>query len=300
MQIRWDWLHPVMTAPYVPTLGPAHPQAITPQLFAEAVEITGTGRFLPYDKDRRWASIKDEHVLAGAIVQQPGLVLVPTFSSRSRAVKVHIYSNRPHAALNRTAGLAEQLCASHGAQTGRLVWFLPPGSTPDAGVACTRIQMRTFSPGHHGPAAEPAPRLVVPLDEVPESVRATFSVFAEKLAAEGFAFLDACIRQGGVGPVLTCLRDGKVVGAIGPIEIMPDSRGVSAAAAAVFRHPASVPRARVRPCPVAGRDALGRAAPSRVPAPANRGQRPVRPPVSVRKPHRPRPGVHEPGLNGSC
>ena len=227
MRIRWDWLHPVMTAPYVPTLGPAHPQAIAPQLFAEAVEITGTGRFLPYDKDRRWGDRKDEHVLAGAIAQQPGLVLVPTFSSRSRAVKVHIYSNRPHAALSRAAGLAGRLCASHGAERSRLIWFLPPGSTPDPGVACTRIQMRTFSPGHHSPAAEPGPGLVVPLDEVPQPVRATFSVFAEKLAAEGFAFLDARIRQGGVGPVLTCLRDGKVVGAIGPMETMPDSRGIS-------------------------------------------------------------------------
>ena len=227
MRVRWDWLHPVMTAPYVPTLGPAHPQAIAPQLFAEAVEITGTGRFLPYDKDRRWAAIKDEHVMAGAIAQQAGLVLVPTFGSRSRAVKVHVYSNRPHAELNRAAELAGQLCASHGAQTGRLVWFLPPGSTPEPGVACTRIQMRTFSPGHQGLAAEPGPGFVVSLDEVPQPVRATFSDFAEKLAAEGFAFLDARIRQGGVGPVLTCLRDGKVVGAIGPMETMPDSRGVS-------------------------------------------------------------------------
>ena len=227
MQIRWDWLHPVMTAPYVPTLGPAHPQAIAPQLFVEAVEITGTGRFLPYDKDRRWGDRKDEHVLAGAIAQQPGMVLVPTFSSRSRAVKVHIYSSRPHDALSRAARLAGRLSASHAAERSRLIWFLPPGSTPDPGVACTRIQMRTFGPGRYNAAAEPGPGLVVPLDEVPQVVRATFGVFAEKLAAEGFAFLDARIRQGCVGPVLTCVRDGKVVGAIGPMEIMPDSRGMS-------------------------------------------------------------------------
>ena len=230
MRIRWDWLHPVLTTPYVPTLGPAHPQVIAAQLFADAVEITGTGRFLPYDKDRRWAASKDEHVLAGDIAQQPGLVLVPTFSSHRRAVKVHIYSNRTHDALSQAAGLAERLCASHSARTGRLIWLLPPGSAPDPGVACTRIQMRTFSPGRHGPTAEPGPGLVVSLelDEVPDPVRATFSTFAEKLAAEGFAFLDARIRQGGgVGPVLTCVWDGRVVGAIGPMEIMPDSRGVA-------------------------------------------------------------------------
>ena len=107
---------------------------------------------------------------------------------------------------------------------GRLVWFLPPGSDPDPVAACTRIQMRTFGPGH--PAApEPGP---VPLDEVTGPVRATFSVFAGKLAAEGFAFLDARIREhDGVGPVLTCVRDTRIAGAIGPMEIMPDSQGAA-------------------------------------------------------------------------
>ena len=50
-------------------------------------------------------------------------------------------------------------------------------------------------------------------------------MFAEKLAAEGFAFLDSRIREhGDTGPVLTCEQDGKIAGAIGPMEIMPDSR----------------------------------------------------------------------------
>jgi GNAT superfamily N-acetyltransferase len=72
-----------------------------------------------------------------------------------------------------------------------------------------------------------APAGIVPLDEVPESVRGTFSRFAEKLPAEGFAFLDARIRDGGTRPVLTVQRDAAVVGAIGPMEIMPDSRGTA-------------------------------------------------------------------------
>jgi GNAT superfamily N-acetyltransferase len=71
-----------------------------------------------------------------------------------------------------------------------------------------------------GPGAGP-----VPLDEVTAPVRATFSAFAEKMAGEGFAFLDARIREHGTGPVLTCQRDGTIAGAIGPMEIMPDSLG---------------------------------------------------------------------------
>jgi GNAT superfamily N-acetyltransferase len=227
MGIRWDWLQPVITAPYVPTLGPAHPEAVTTGLFANVVGIAGSGRFLPYDKDRRWAGRKDEQVLAQAITQEPGLVVVPALSSRRHAVTIYIYSQHPRGALSRAAELGKRLCDEHTAGTGRLVWFLPPASEPDPVAACTRIQMRTFGPGHPAPAPEPEAGLVR-LDEVTGPVRATFSEFAQKLAAEGFAFLDARIREhGGIGPVLTCVRETKIVGAIGPMEIMPDSRGTA-------------------------------------------------------------------------
>jgi GNAT superfamily N-acetyltransferase len=82
--------------------------------------------------------------------------------------------------------------------------------------------MRTFSPGC--PAPEPGP---VPPGEVTGAAQAAFSVFAERLAAEGFAFLDARMREGSAGPVLACQRDGLIAGAIGPMEIMPDSRGAA-------------------------------------------------------------------------
>jgi GNAT superfamily N-acetyltransferase len=226
MGLRWDCLQPLITAPYVPALGPIHPAAVTSGLFEEVIEIAGTRQFLPHDKDRRWADRKDERVLAGAITQEPGLVLIPTLSNRRAAcVKVHIYSRDPRGALSRAAGLGRRLCQEHDAGTGRLVWFLPSGSDPDPVAACTRIQMRTFGPGHPAPPAVPD---IVPLDAVTEPARATFSVFAEKLAADGFAFLDARIReQDAIGPVLTCQRDGQIVGAIGPMEIMPDSRGAA-------------------------------------------------------------------------
>ncbi len=226
MGLRWDWLHPVMTAPYVPALGPAHPTTVTSALFADVIQIAGTGRFLPHDKDRRWAGRKDEHVLADDIAQEPGLVMVPTLSTRRHSrVKIHIYSRCPRGALGRAAELGRRICDEHAAGTGQLVWFLPPGSDPDPVAACIRIQMRTFGPGHHTPEPEPG---VVRLDEVTGPVRATFDVFAEKLAAEGFAFLDTRIREhGGTGPVLTCQRDGMIAGAIGPMEIMLDSRGIA-------------------------------------------------------------------------
>jgi GNAT superfamily N-acetyltransferase len=227
MGISWDMLQPLMTVPYVPTLGPAHPQAVTPGLFNDVVEIAGTGGFLPHDKDRRWADRKEEQVLPDAIIQELGLAMIPTLrTGRASCIRVCIYSCQPQSVLNRAAELGRRLSEQHDAANGRLTWFLPPGSNPDPVAACTRIQMQNFSPAQTDIRPE-APIGVVPLDLVPGAVRRTFSAFAEKLAADGFAFLDARIRDGRIGPVLTVQRDGMVVGAIGPMEIMPDSRGTA-------------------------------------------------------------------------
>ena len=227
MGVSWDWLQPLITAPYVPALGPVHPQAVAPSLFGDVIEIAGTGRFLPHDKDRRWADRKDEQVLPEAIIQEPGLVMIPTLrTGRVSCIRVYIYSRLPQSALNQAAALSERLCEQHDAAKGRLTWFLPPGSDPDPVAACTRTQMRTFTPAHPDAGSDAAAGVVL-LDEVPEPVRGTFSVFAEKLAAEGFVFLDTRIRDGGTGPMLSIQRDSAIVGAIGPMEIMPDSRGAA-------------------------------------------------------------------------
>ena len=119
MGIRWDWLQPLITAPYVPTLGPVHPKGIAPGLFADVIEIAGTGRFLPHDKDRRWASRKDEQVLPGAITQEPGLVLIPTLSShRAPASRSTSTAGIRATALSRAAELGRRLCEEHDAAKG--------------------------------------------------------------------------------------------------------------------------------------------------------------------------------------
>src|ERR1700722_4761126 len=116
MAIRWDWLQPLITAPYVPSLGPVHPQAVTAGLLADVTGIAGTGRFLPYDKDLRWGGRKDGRGLAGAVVREPGLVLIPVLSTRrASSVKVCVYSRDPHGALSQAAELGRRLCARHDA-----------------------------------------------------------------------------------------------------------------------------------------------------------------------------------------
>jgi hypothetical protein len=221
VSIRWEWLQPLIAVPYVPALGPVHPGCLTATLLADVLAVAGTGRFLPYDKDRRWSDRKDERVLTRDIIQQPGLVLIPAFRTRRQRLRVHIYSQNPHSAAGQAAQLAWRLTREHRAATGHVTWFLRPGSAPGPGAACTRVYMRAFDPGHPAPIPSPG---IVTLDDVPGSTRASFGDFAEQMAGDGFAFLHARLRQRAMGPVLTAQRDGKVAGAIGPMEIGTDSR----------------------------------------------------------------------------
>jgi hypothetical protein len=128
---------------------------VTASLFADLIEVAGTGRLLPYEKDHRWADRKDEQVLPAGIIQEPGLAMIPTLrTSRASCIRVYIYSQQPQGALSQAAELGRRLCERHDAGKERLTWFLPPGSNPDPVAACTRIQMRTFSPTQPEPGSE--------------------------------------------------------------------------------------------------------------------------------------------------
>ncbi|MEU5384182.1 GNAT family N-acetyltransferase [Kitasatospora cineracea] len=222
MRLTWDWMSPVVTVPFVPTLGPVHPDALTPALFADVIDVAGTGRFLAHDKDRRWSDTKDEQVLPLDIVHRLGLTLIPTLSARGTGtLKVHLYGD-PGDGHQEAAELAAKLASNHGTAKARVLSFQAPGKAGrTTSGACTRVQLREFSADR--PTVQPD--AVRPLEAHPEAVRATFADFANKLAGDGFAFLHSRMMAGGVGPVLVTITDGLVVGAIGPMETMPDPAG---------------------------------------------------------------------------
>ncbi|MFJ5229880.1 GNAT family N-acetyltransferase [Kitasatospora sp. NPDC088391] len=222
MELDWDWLRPVLTVPYVPTLGPIHPDALGPGLFAEVLAVVGTGRFLAHDKDQRWSPEKDERVLTAEIVHRPGLTLIPTLTRRGRGcVKLHHYSTQaPN--LPDLLDTAAKIAADHGAQTARVLWFQTAAQAVPVGAACTRVQLKQFT-------HDEVPQAVVrDLREHPEAVVATFADFAKQMAAVGFAFLWDRFQAGRLdSPLLTLTSGNRVVGAIGPMEIMKDPVGAA-------------------------------------------------------------------------
>lgn len=279
MRFHWSWIEPVMPVPYVPTLGPVHPDDPVPDLLAAVVETAGTGRFLPYDKDRRWSDTKTERVLTDAIEHDRRQTLIPTLAERGAGtVKVHVYGAAPDG-LSAGADLARKLAAVHGAAKARVVWFLGPNQpeTYADGVS-TRIQVKDFSTGPGKAPAAPVQKY----KQLPEEVRADFAAFAEQMAADGFAFLYEQMQAGTVGPVLTVLHGDHVAGAIGPMETMTDPSGAARLLPQYFGA-AAASGAWLWSGPVARGDALGAPARRRLPTPADRGRRRIRPPVRDRR-----------------
>lgn len=201
---------PVFPVPYVPTLGPMHPDTITPELWGHVVEASGTGRFLPHDKEARWGGTKAEQVLDG----DPGAGVVTLLTrGQRRTVRLHVYGD-----LDQAAERVAKMAADHGADRAQLVRLTPEAQRG----RCCRIQLRVFTPDAEAPEAEGA----TGLDQLPEPVRATWPSFAEEMAGEGFAFLAAQEQAGALdGPVLVVVEAGRVVGAIGPMATRPDPLG---------------------------------------------------------------------------
>ncbi len=218
MFFRWDWLRPQLAAPIVPTLGPVHPDALAVGIFEEALRAADTGEFLPYDKDRRWGGEKDEKILREDVVHQPEHTLIPTLTRRGHGtVKVFAYGPND-SVVEEAAELAAKLAAAHDVATARVVRPLGPGTTHPRG---TRIHLKDFTTG---PCPDPGGP-VRPVVDWPVTVQNTFAPFAQAMAGDGLAFLHTQMRAGRCGPVLAAAIEDRIVGAIGPLEVLPDAAG---------------------------------------------------------------------------
>ena len=191
-------------------------------MFSDVISVVGTDRFLAYDKDRRWFDDKAESVLVDDIVHRRHQTWLPVLSRRGAgSVTVYVYGMAPDD--HQTARqLASELRSTHGAATASVVWFIGGEDPSPPRAQVTRIQIQAFASEERAAVLE-----VHRLDECADAVEATFASFVCQLADAGFTFLHSRMAGGGVGPVLVAVDDNRIVGAIGPMEIMSDSNGAA-------------------------------------------------------------------------
>ncbi|OXM64673.1 GNAT family N-acetyltransferase [Amycolatopsis sp. KNN50.9b] len=212
----------VLTVPYLPVLGPVHPDLCTPEMFievfAKVLTASRAGVALPFDKDRRWSPVKRDMVLVDEIVHRPGTTIIPVLTPRrGGTVKTYFYGDSPD--LNALQAATRRCCTTYGAAHGRVISF---STNPTRQANHTRVHLKEFRPA---PSAATGPA-VIPLDDCAPEVTTTFAEFAAAMADHGFDSLrqrrDAGHRD---GPILVTQAADRVIGAIGPLTVMPDQPG---------------------------------------------------------------------------
>jgi GNAT superfamily N-acetyltransferase len=217
-----DWLRRVLRVPYVPTLGPVHPETLSPELFDDVVAASQTGQLLPFDKNRRWSDRPYDSVLAAEIIHQPDHTIIPVLSRHTQGMIKTYYYGTTTPDRDALSVATRRWCTAYRARAGRVIWF-NPAIPATAASACTRVLLKVFSAA---PSSPPASAGVVDLDGCPAAIRASFTSFAQKLHATGFGFLHRHWQAGQLdGPILVALTDQDIVGAIGPLRTLPDPRG---------------------------------------------------------------------------
>jgi GNAT superfamily N-acetyltransferase len=190
-------------------------------VFADILKASRAGTALPFDKDRRWSPRKTDTVLVDEVVHQPDYTIIPTLSQRGRGtIRTFYYGHAPD--LNDLRAATQRCCTTYGAANGRVVWF---DSAEGGDVDRTRVLLKEFTDEDQAdePSGGPA---VGELDDCEPETAATFSAFTHAMADHGFDFLHQRRNAGHHdGPVLVSHENGSIVGAIGPLTIMPDRIG---------------------------------------------------------------------------
>jgi GNAT superfamily N-acetyltransferase len=217
MRFRADWLREVLTVPYVPILGPVHPDLADSALFEDVLTAALDGVVLPYDKDSRWTDREHDVPLIDEIVHQPRHTIIPVLSRRGGGmIKLFFYGPQPD--LRELRQITRRHCRTHGAAHGRVVVF--GENTPHRDGTSTRLLIKDFH------ASSPSTSTSVVAELRPDQ-RTDFQSLANGLDDHGFGFLARRLADGMVnGPILIAWDKMRMVGAIGPLDTLRDRRGV--------------------------------------------------------------------------
>jgi len=207
-------LRSLITVPYLPLLGPVHPECLDDALVADVFRIGSTDGLLPYDKDRRWYATKPAMILVETIARTPGGMIIPVVTRQKQRVRLLCYGTvAPDALVECVAVINKQI-------PNYQISVVNFAATATAAVAdaATIIFLKRFTTGD-----------VRPADPGVERIAAAEAGDLASLAADadngGFGFLAREYGARKLGSTFVARDRGEVVAAVGPIDTMTDSAG---------------------------------------------------------------------------
>lgn len=204
----------LITVPYLPLLGPAHPDCLDEALVADIFRAGATNGLLPYDKDRRWFTKKPAMILFDAIYRNPLGMIIPVIAHDMQRIRLLCYGEIPTDALDNCTESIRKPYPDY--QMTALSFAVTAESGEDAAI----IFLKRFT----GSDVQPEDPTVKWIDAGNASDLASLSEESEN---SGFGFLSTEYGARQLGPTFVICDQGQVVAAVGPIDTLLDSAGQS-------------------------------------------------------------------------
>ncbi len=205
-------LQKLITTPYVPLLGPVHPDLIDEQLLANVFLAGDADELLPFDKDRRWYISKPAIILSDHIYRSVTGMIVPVLSKGLERVKLLCYGEADQDDFN---SCVEGVRSLHPMCQITIVSFAPV-ATPVDNASILFLKRFSEIDSRSGNAT---------VEQISVTEAGSLASLADDAENSGFGFLARQYGERELGPTFVIRDNGLVVAAVGPIDTMPDSAG---------------------------------------------------------------------------
>jgi len=210
---------------YIPVLGPVYTSGKSiKKLLFDVLKNSETDKFLSYDKNKRWLQKRGEKIILSSIVYNNKEMYLPVKDGFRNILKIFRYSN--DSPDNITIATAKKICrklkTTQEINGARFYFFKEPKINMD--FVCHNIYFKKISSNDN---FLELPKEINNYNRLSNKIRLTFSRLEKEPGLESFSFLwkEFLNKNKVVNPIFCAVSKNKIIGAIGPIDVLKDVRG---------------------------------------------------------------------------
>lgn len=210
---------------YVPILGPVYVSGTSAKkILSDLLENTESDVFLPYDKNRRWFPLKTEKIILPLISHNEREIYIPVIDSNKKFLKIFYYSDIPPTdnTIAKAKKIQERMALSYKIYSSNFYCFKKP--TIRANFICNSLYLKKISRKDY----QIGNNDTVYYNQLPANIRLTLRDFKKEPETENLYYLwkEFISRNKKLGPILCATSENNILGAIGPLDIEQDARGI--------------------------------------------------------------------------
>lgn len=211
---------------YIPILGPVHySNSLIKKFLFDVLRNSRTNRFLSYDGNKRWFPKKTEKIILSAIMANNQEIYIPVKDSFRNVLKIFYYSNNfvNDIVIKKAQKIYKAIKIAQKFDNSYLYCFKKP--TVKIKFACHNIYLKNIISNDN---LIKLSKGINYYNELPKKIQLTFRHIGNEPDLQGFDFLwkEFIVKNKKLNSIICATSKERIVGAIGPLDVIPDTWGV--------------------------------------------------------------------------